>query len=67
MKKKILLYLFLLITSLQNTLASSIKLNLIEVAPNIFVHQGKHFDVDENCIFTALEVLSETIELYFNQ
>jgi len=48
MKKKFLLYLFILLTLLQSTLASSMKLDLIEVAPNIFIHQGKHFDVDES-------------------
>ena len=48
MKKKLTLYLFFLIFLAQNILANPIQLNLIEVAPGIFVHQGKHFDVDES-------------------
>ena len=48
MKKKILLSLFFWFFSVQGALASSVQLDLIEVAPGIFVHQGKHFDVDES-------------------
>jgi len=48
MKKKILLSLFFWFFSVQSTLASSVQLDLLEVAPGIFVHQGKHFDVDES-------------------
>ena len=48
MKKKLPLYLFFLTFLAQSILASSIQLNLIEVAPGIFVHQGKHLDIDES-------------------
>ena len=48
MKKKLRLYLFFLTFLVQSILASSIQLNLIEVAPGIFVHQGKHLDIDES-------------------
>ena len=48
MKKKILLSLFFWFFSVQGGLASPVQLDLIEVVPGIFVHQGKHFDVDEN-------------------
>jgi len=48
MKKKLTLYLFFLTFLAQSILASSIQLNLIEVAPGIFVHQGKHLDIDES-------------------
>jgi len=48
MKKKLALYLFFLTFLAQSIFASSIQLNLVKVAPGIFVHQGKHFDVDES-------------------
>ena len=48
MKKKLTFYLFFLTFLTQSILASSIQLNLIEVAPGIFVHQGKHLDIDES-------------------
>jgi hypothetical protein len=48
MKKKLTLLLFFLTFLTQNILASSSQVDIIEVAPGIFVHQGKHFDVDEN-------------------
>ena len=48
MKKKLMFYLFFLTFLAQSILASSIQLNLIEVAPGIFVHQGKHLDIDES-------------------
>ena len=48
MKKKLTLYIFFITFLAQNILASSVQLNLIEVAPGIFVHQGEHFDVDES-------------------
>ena len=48
MKKKLTLYLFFLTFLAQNILASSVQLNLVEVAPGIFVHQGKHLDIDES-------------------
>ena len=48
MKKKLTLYLFFLTFLAQNIFANPIQLNLVEVAPGIFVHQGKHLDVDES-------------------
>ena len=48
MKKKLTLLLFFLTFLTQNILASSVQLNLIEIAPGIFVHQGEHLDVDES-------------------
>ncbi len=45
---KNLLSLFFWFFSVQSALASSVQLDLLEVAPGIFVHQGKHFDVDES-------------------
>ena len=48
MKKKLTLLLFFLTFLTQNILASSVQLNLVEVAPGIFVHQGEHLDVDES-------------------
>ena len=48
MKKKLTLLFFFLTFLTQNILASSSQVDIIEVAPGIFVHQGKHFDVDEN-------------------
>ena len=48
MKKKLTLFLFFLTFLAQNILASSVQLNLVEVAPGIFVHQGKHLDIDES-------------------
>ena len=48
MNKKLTLYFFFLIFLTQNIIATPIQLNLIEVAPGIFVHQGKHLDIDES-------------------
>ena len=48
MKKKLTLFLFFLYFAAQNTIASSSHVDIVEVAPGIFVHQGKHFDVDES-------------------
>ena len=49
MKKKFIFYMFFLIFAVQkNVLASSSHVDIVEVAPGIFVHQGKHFDVDES-------------------
>ena len=49
MKKKFIFCMFFLIFAVQkNVLASSSHVDIVEVAPGIFVHQGKHFDVDES-------------------
>ena len=39
---------FLIFAVQKNVLASSSHVDIVEVAPGIFVHQGKHFDVDES-------------------
>ena len=48
MKKKVVLYILFLTFIAKNVFASSVELNLIEVASGIFVHQGKHLDIDES-------------------
>ena len=48
MEKKLTFLFFFLTFLTQNIIASSSQVDIIEVAPGIFVHQGKHFDVDEN-------------------
>lgn len=47
MQKKIIFTIVCWLLLLLDIQANPLILNFIEVAPNIFVHQGQHFDVDE--------------------